>query len=43
MEQQEKVCVTLLEWAQNLYDSYKEEWEYDPRNEMVTEICFPAE
>jgi DNA-binding PadR family transcriptional regulator len=25
MEQQEKVCVTLLEWAQNLYDSYKEE------------------
>ena len=26
MEQQEKVCVTLLEWAQNLYDSYKEEY-----------------
>ena len=25
MEQQEKVCVTLLKWAQNLYDSYKEE------------------
>ncbi len=25
MEQQEKVCVTLLEWAKDLYDSYKEE------------------
>ncbi len=25
MEQQEKVCETLLKWAQNLYDSYKEE------------------
>jgi hypothetical protein len=25
MEQQEKVCETLLEWAQNLYDSYEEE------------------
>jgi len=25
MEQQEKVCVTLLEWAHNLYESYKEE------------------
>ena len=25
MEQQEKVCVTLLEWAHNLYESYMEE------------------
>lgn len=25
MEQQVKVCVTLLEWAHNLYESYKEE------------------
>jgi len=25
MEQQEKVCETLLEWALNLYDSYKGE------------------
>lgn len=25
MEQQEKVCETLLKWARNLYDSYMEE------------------
>ena len=25
MDQQEKVCATLLEWAQDLYDSYMEE------------------